>query len=120
VVLILAALVAWLLPVGAGWIAWHMARTSYFLLRHGGRTTGTITAKGTNIAYVRYCVGEATYETTTSWWYLGRAPVGAAVPVVYPPDAPDQGCVNHWTDLWIPPFLWLCVAVFFLVLDIWY
>ena len=60
-----------------------------------------------------------TYRIESSWRYVDQ-PMGAAVPVVYLAPAPDRGCVAHWTDLWLPVFLWAGVAVFFAVLDLWY
>jgi hypothetical protein len=121
-VLVLAALVAWLLPVVAAWIAWRMAWGSYVLLKHGGRTLATVTrvVRGSMVTVtVQYAVGETTYQTETSFSY-GSSSIGDSVPVLYPPASPGRGCVAHWQDLWMPPSLWLFVAVVFAIMDIWY
>lgn len=119
VVVLLVALVAWALPVGSAWIAWKWARGSLTLLREGVRTTGQVVRKGTRVITIEYSASGRSYRIDSSWRYLD-SPMSAAVPVVYLPSAPDRGCVAHWTDLWMPVFLWATVAVFFAVLDIWY
>ena len=117
--LVLAAVVAWGLPVAAGWVAWHTARGSLRLLREGERTTGQVVVKGSRFITIAYSVGGHSYRIDSSWRYVDQ-PMGAAVPVVYLASAPGRGCVAHWTDLWMPVFLGSAVAVFFAVLDIWY
>ena len=74
--------------------------------------------KGTRFITIAYSVGGHSYRIDSSWRYVDQ-PMGAAVPVVYLASAPGRGCVAHWTDLWMPVFLWSAVAVFFAVLDIW-
>ena len=118
VVIVLATLVAYLLPIAAGWIAWRMARTSYVLIKHGIRTTGQVTVAQQRGSRIQYSVGGLTYQIKSEWYV--PASVGATAPVVYPPDSPEHGCVYHWQELWMPALLWLLVAVFFGVLDIWY
>jgi hypothetical protein len=102
----------------AAWTAWRMARRSFALVRHGVRTTGRATVVMQPCSTVEYSVGALTYKIT-SWWHLPSA-VGSEVPVVYLPDSAARGCINHVLDLWMPPLLWLLVAVFFGVLDVWY
>jgi hypothetical protein len=116
--LVLAAVVAWGLPVAAGWIAWRMARVSYALVKHGIRTTGQVTVARQRGSRIQYSVGGLTYQIKSEWYV--PASVGAAAPVVYPPGSPENGRVAHWQELWMPAILWLFVAVFFGVLDIWY
>jgi hypothetical protein len=118
VVIVLATLVAYLLPVAAGWIAWRMARASYVLVKHGIRTTGQVTVRQQRGSRIQYSVGGLTYQIKSEWYV--PASVGVRAPVVYPPGSPDQGCVYHWQELWMPAILWLLTAVFFGVLDIWY
>ena len=118
-VVILVALVAWALPVGFAWGAWQCARGSLTLIREGVRTTGPVVVKGTRVITIEYSVGGRSHRVETSWWYLDT-PMGGAVPIVYLASAPDRGCVAHWTDLWMPVFLWTVPAVFFAILDIWY
>jgi hypothetical protein len=118
-VIVLAAVVAWSLPVAAGWIAWQTARRSLRLLREGERTAGQVVVKGSRVITIEYSVGGRTYRIDSSWRYVDQ-PVGAAVPVVYLVSDPSRGCVAHWNDLWMPVFLWLSAAVFFGILDIWY
>ena len=118
-VIVLAAVVAWSLPVAAGWIAWQTARRSLRLLREGERTAGQVVVKGSRVITIEYSVGGRSHRVETSWWYLDT-PMGGAVPIVYLASAPDRGCVAHWTDLWMPVFLWTVPAVFFAILDIWY
>jgi hypothetical protein len=117
-VIILAALVAWLLPVVAGWLAWRGARTSYLLVKHGIRTTGQVIGAWTNRCKIQFSVDGVNYKIGSEWYVL--VSVGDLVPVVYLPGSPEQARVYFWQDLWMPPFLWLVVAVFFAVLDIWY
>jgi hypothetical protein len=117
-VIVIAALVAWLIPGAAAWIAWRTARWSCVLLRHGTRTTGQVTVANGNRCWVQYSVGGMTYQIRSEWYPATK--VGAEAPVLYPPDSPQDGCVHFWQDLWMPPILWLAVAVFFAVLDIWY
>ena len=117
-VIVLATLVAYLLPVAAGWIAWRMARASYVLVKHGIRTTGQVTVARQRGSIIQFSVGGLTYQIKSEWYV--PASVGVTAPVVYPPGSPDHGCVYHWQELWMPAVLWLLVAVFFAVLDIWY
>jgi hypothetical protein len=117
--LVLAAVVAWGLPVAAGWIAWHTARGSLRLLREGVRTAGQVVLKGSRVITIEYSAGGRTYRIDSSWRYVDQ-PMGAAVPVLYLESDPGGGCVAHWNDLWMPVFLWAAVAVFFAALDIWY
>jgi hypothetical protein len=116
--IVLATVVAYLLPVAAGWIAWRMARASCVLVKHGIRTTGRVTFVQQRGSKIQYSVGELTYQIKCEW-YL-PASVGARAPVVYPPGSPDRGRVYHWQELWMSALLWSLVAVFFGVLDIWY
>jgi hypothetical protein len=116
--IILAALVAWLLPVALLWLTWRMARRSYGLLKRGVRASGNATIVNQKMSTVEYSVDGVSYRIK-SWWYLPPS-VGATVPVVYPPGSPERGCVNSWSELWMPPVLWLSVGVFFAILDIWF
>jgi hypothetical protein len=100
IVIILATLVAYLLPVAAGWIAWRMARASYVLVKHGIRTTGQVTVAQQRGSIIQYSVAGLTYQIKSQWYV--PASVGARAPVVYPPGSPDQGCVYHWQELWMP------------------
>jgi hypothetical protein len=118
IVIVLASLVAYLLPVAAGWIAWRMARASYVLVKHGIRIAGQVTVVQQRGSIIQYSVAGLTYQIKSQWYV--PASVGATAPVVYPRDSPDHGCVYHWQELWMPALLWLLVAVFFGVLDIWY
>ena len=117
-VIVLATLVAYLLPGAAGCIAWRMARASYVLVKHGIRTTGQVTVAQQRGSIIQYSVAGLTYQFKSEWYV--PASVGATAPVVYPPGSPDRGCVYHWQELWMSALLWLLVAVFFGVLDIWY
>src|SRR5262249_40310972 len=117
-VIVVAAMVAWLLPVAAGWIAWRMARGSYLLLKHGVRTNGEVACAKPRWVIVRYSAGGQTYQIRTEWYV--PTGVGARVEVLYPPVSPEKGCVHHWQDLWMAAILWFAVAVFFAILDIWY
>ena len=118
IVIILATLVAYLLPVAAGWIAWRMARVSFVLVKHGMRTSGQVTVAQQRGSIIQYSVGGLTYQIKSEWYV--PAAVGVAAPVVYPPGSPEHGRVYHWQELWMSALLWLLVAVFFGVLDIWY
>jgi hypothetical protein len=75
--------------------------------------------KGSRVITIEYSASGSIYRIDSSWRYVD-SPMGAAVPVLYLPSTPDHGCVAHWTDLWMPVFLWALAAVFFAVLDIWY
>jgi hypothetical protein len=118
IVLVLLALVAWALPVAAGWIAWQWAQWSLTLLREGARTSGQVVVKGSRVITIEYSAGGRTYRIDSSWRYVDQ-PMGAAVPVLYLASDPSRGCVAHWNDLWMPVFLWAAAAVFFAALDIW-
>lgn len=117
-VIVLATLVAYLLPVAAGWIAWRMARTSHVLVKHGIRTTGQVTVAQQRGSLIQYSVGGLIYQIKSEWYV--PTSVGATAPVVYPPGSPEHGRVYHWQELWMPALLWMLLAVFFGVLDIWY
>jgi hypothetical protein len=58
--LVLAAVVAWGLPVAAGWTAWHTARRSLRLLREGVRTAGQVVLKGSRVITIEYSAGGRT------------------------------------------------------------
>jgi len=118
VVIVVAAIIAWLLPVVAAWAAWDWARGSFRLLKHGGRAPGRVTAVAGRRCDIQYVVDDVTHQIT-SQWYL-HAKVGTPVTVLYEPGAPQKGYLKYWQDLWLPAILWTAAAVFFAFLDIWY
>src|SRR5206468_610346 len=82
------------------------------LTKHGVRSPGQVTrvVRGYRTTVtVQYTAEETTYQTETDSSY-GSSLVGDTVPVVYLPTSPGRGYVDHWQDLWMPPFLWLLTA----------
>jgi hypothetical protein len=107
-------------------LATVLAQPSWQLITTDAQTRGTETNTLTcgtsgpdDCSYqtmLTYQVQGQTYSQTIDGWLALHGSESATI--LYDPHLPDQATVNSFTNLWLWPFVWMMVGVWFMALSL--